>query len=99
MRYKNKVTGAVFDSSFNISGGDWILLGSTKADEQKSVHVEVTNEEPTPVATVEETEENTVDFDGVTKKEIMQELEAMGIKYDTRTKKQDLYDLMMSQGK
>ncbi|WP_326931509.1 hypothetical protein [Enterococcus avium] len=98
MRYKNKVTGAVFDSPFNISGGDWILLGSTKADEQKTVHVEVTNEEPTPVTTVEEMEENTVDFDGVTRKEIMQELDAMGVKYDPRAKKQELYDLMMSQG-
>lgn len=99
MRYKNKVTGAVFDSLFNISGGDWFLLDGKKADEQKPVHVEAEPEVLTSIADVEETAENTADLDGVTKKEIMQELDAMGIKYDPRVKKQQLYDLMMSQGK
>lgn len=38
------------------------------------------------------------DFDTITVKQIKQELDAFGIKYDPRAKKQVLYDLMM-QGK
>ena len=34
-------------------------------------------------------------IDGVTKKEIMQELDAMGIEYNPRAKKEELYNLML----
>lgn len=97
MRYKNSKTGAVIDSSFKISGGDWFESGSEKAIERIA---EAPNE-PTEISEepqAEQQEENTADFDGITVKQIKQELDAFGIKYSPTAKKQELYDLMMQQG-
>ncbi|MDT2565142.1 hypothetical protein AUF12_05325 [Enterococcus avium] len=91
MRYKNSRTGAVIDSSFKISGGDWI-----RVDEQPVKNSIVSDKMQTVVETEKEDATSGVsdDLADVTKKEIMQELDAMGIKYDSRAKKQELYDLM-----
>ncbi len=101
MRYKNTETGAVVDSSFVISGGDWVLVEKTKEsikqenpqviDEERQseqVEQEVKNEYETGDAT----------FDSITVPQIKQELDAFGIEYNPRAKKQELYDLMMAQG-
>lgn len=91
MRYKNSKTGAVIDSSFKISGGDWIRIDG------QPVENSIVSEKPqTAVETEKEdaTSGASDDLADVTKKEIMQELDAMGIKYDSRAKKQELYDLM-----
>lgn len=93
MRYENLKTGAIVDSSFKIFGGDWVLYDSKKEP------VETPSVEKAPQA-VEIPEENTgnADFDSITKPQIMQELDAFGVKYDKRATKQVLYDLMMSHG-
>lgn len=101
MEYRHKKTGFSFFSDCKIYGPDWEEVGLTnqppKSDEVpviEAVTEDLPNEE-----TKEVIDEETDGVDGVTKKEIMQELDSMGIKFDPRTKKQELYNLMMSQGK
>lgn len=106
MRYKNLKTGAVIDSSFAISGGDWI-----NAIEFKAQQTGVIENPETPITegitqpdknVVEETtqeEQNSTGQEEITKEQIMQELDAFGIEYNKRDKKQVLYDLMMQHGK
>lgn len=87
MKYKNTKTGAIIDSPCIISGGDWIEL-------KKEIQIEEIEAEETEE--IEEIEDTSVEgLDGVTKKEIMQELEAMGIEYDPRARKETLYNLML----
>lgn len=91
MRYRNLKTGAIFDSPCAISGGDWVAEETTIAIKVEAKHVEVKVKEK-----IEEIEDTSVEgLDGVTKKEIMQELEAMGIEYDPRARKEILYNLML----
>ena len=45
---------------------------------------------------VEEIDDSADGIDGITVKEIKQELDAFGIKYDPRMKKQELYELMLN---
>ena len=45
---------------------------------------------------VEEIDASSDGIDGITVKEIKQELDAFGIKYDPRMKKQELYELMLN---
>lgn len=45
---------------------------------------------------VEEVDDSADGIDGITVKEIKQELDAFGIKYDPRMKKQELYELMLN---
>lgn len=94
MKYKNTKTGAIIDSPCKISGGDWIEIKETlekTAEENRTVEE---NEEVT-VEVTEEKEEEIEEIDGITKKEIMQELDAFGIEYNPRAKKQELYNLML----
>lgn len=84
MKYINTRTGAIIDSPCTISGGDWIVYGE-KPTAKKEV-IETVEEKTIPVA-----EKNT---DGPTKADIMKELDAMGIEYDKKAKKEDLLNLM-----
>lgn len=93
MNYKNTRTGVVISTPCVVSGGNWKLIDDDQ--EQVNDHQEI--EETTPVNEPEHEDVANAasdDLADVTKKEIMQELDAMGIKYDSRAKKQDLYDLM-----
>ena len=45
---------------------------------------------------VEEIDDSVDGIDGITVKQIKQELDAFGIKYDPRLKKQELYELMLN---
>jgi len=93
MKYKNTKTGAIIDSPCKISGGDWIKYTEEVRETQVDDQVEETKEIEKEI---EELEEEKIDgIDGITVKEIKQELDAFGIKYDPRAKKQELYDLMM----
>lgn len=105
MEYRNKKTGCKFDSNFKISGGDWELVTDQKEQAQQdttpvvpvqNISEPVTEPEPT-VASEPEPNEPTgnADIDSLSKKDIIQELEAMGIDHNPRDKKQVLYDLMM----
>jgi len=92
-RYRNIKTGATIRSSSKIRGKNWVEI----TDE-----VEVKEETVKGQEVLEEVEEESLkgkeevdDIDGVTKKEIMQELDALGIEYNPRATKKELYDLMM----
>lgn len=108
MEYKNTRTGVTFSSPCVVSGGDWVLVADEpKTDEeQKVINEEETentaDDAETPAAAPEqqadEKDEQVAGLEGITKKQIMQELDAFGIKYNPSSKKQELYDLMM-QGK
>lgn len=96
VRYFHKKTGVAIDTDCNLSG-DWILKNDVTQEEkgdkvEKIQEVEEPKQEP-------ETVSSGTDFDGITRPQIMQELDAFGIEYDKRANKQTLYDLMMSQGK
>lgn len=108
MKYKNTKTGVTFSSPCVVSGGDWILL---KDDPEFDEEPKTLNEEEientaddaetsavAPEQQADEKDEQVAGLEGITKKQIMQELDAFGIKYNPSSKKQELYDLMM-QGK
>ena len=91
MKYRNTKTGAIIDSPCFISGGDWVAEETTIAIKVEAKQVEV-KEKIEKVEKVEVPEES---IDGITVKEIKQELDAMGIKYDPKARKQELYNLML----
>lgn len=103
MRYKNTKTGAVIDSSFVISGDDWARVEKTKEPTKQEIHQVIDEEhqqEQQEQVEQEAIESKTGDenFDSITVPQIKQELDAFGIEYNPRAKKQELYDLMMAQG-
>lgn len=104
MEYRNKKTGFTFFSECKISGGDWEPVAAK--GKQENMESEPNPKEPdaavpnqTDVGDDSPASGSGSDMDSVTVKEIKQELDAMGIKYSATAKKQELYDLMMSQGK
>lgn len=95
MRYRNTKTGAIINSPCSVSGGDWVAEDTTIAIE---VDVEEIPEvlENKELKEPEEPEVNLdEDIDGITVKEIKQELDAFGIEYNPKARKQELYDLMI----
>lgn len=107
MIYKNQKTGVTFSSPCVISGGDWILVEDNKKTEQSKREMEKLEKQDLPEDKVREVAEKLVEedktgdpaFDSITVPQIKQELDAFGIKYSATAKKQELYDLMMAQGK
>lgn len=93
MRYFNTSTKATIDTEFKISGGDWVLDG-----ELKKVVVDTVYDKQKEVEQVSEGTTGDETYDGITKAQIMQELDAFGIEYDKKATKRVLYDLMLSQG-
>lgn len=85
MKYFNKKTGAILDSPSSISGGDWIKYDEKDKEKEESAEK------------VETKEENTEDKSGMTKEEVMNELDALGIEYNKKAKKEDLIKLMMGE--
>ncbi|MFS7157506.1 hypothetical protein [Carnobacterium maltaromaticum] len=101
MEYKNMKTGATFSSPCVISGGDWILAEEeslTTIEPQTGSQYEDIKQVETEKNISASTAENSEEFDGITRVQIMQELDAFGIEYDKKANKKVLYDLMM-QGK
>lgn len=102
-RYKNTKTGAIISSSCKVSGGDWVLYDKVSPDvEQQVEEVEGVKKEEVPVQETKKVKEvkkaeSNESNDGVTKKQIMQELDAMGIKYDKNDRKDVLYKLMIGE--
>lgn len=103
MQYKNKKTGVVIDTPCIINGGDWVphVEKTKKVVEVEEVQKEQEDTKPVEQeVAVEEPEETTDNVpEEITKAQIMQELDAFGVKYNPRDKKQVLYDLMIAQGK
>lgn len=82
MLYKNTKTGAILDSPFSISGGDWVAYDAKPEKVMREKPVEAKARPPE-------------DQTGMTKEEVMNELDALGIQYDKKAKKNDLIKLMM----
>lgn len=107
MEYKNTKTGVTFSSPCVISGGDWVLVEDSKKTEQSKKEMEKQEKQDPPEDKVREVAEKQVEedktgdpaFDSITVPQIKHELDAFGIKYSATAKKQELYDLMMAQGK
>lgn len=85
MKYLNKRTGAIIDSPSPISGGDWVEYDGKET--VAKAPTETKNEEAEKVV-----EESSTDL---TKAEIINELEALGIEYDKKAKKEELLTLLM----
>ena len=108
MKYKNSKTGVTFSSPCVVSGGDWVLIadepktdeGPTAINEEETENTadDAETSAAAPEQQADEKDEQVAGLEGITKKQIMQELDAFGIKYNPSSKKQELYDLMM-QGK
>lgn len=99
MEYQNVKTGFILNTACKIAGADWVPVnGETITPVQPTPP---TVETPAPVIPVQPapvTVESADDgFDGITVKQIKQELDAFGVEYDPKAKKQVLYDLMMAQ--
>lgn len=96
MRYFNTLTKATIDTEFKISGGDWVLENESK---EAVVDIQSNDADSKKPEQEQVVEESNVDgnYDWITKDQIMQELDAFGIRYDKRANKQVLYDLMMEQ--
>lgn len=97
MRYKNSKTGAIIDSLYQVMGGDWVIYDSKLVKQIEPIETPIVEQAPQAADTPDENTGN-ADFDSITKPQIMQELDAFGVKYDKRATKQVLYDLMMSHG-
>ena len=110
MKYKNTKTGAIIDSPCIISGGDWIeeeikneveeapdeAKAKAEADAKAKADAEIkAKAEAEAKAEVEAEVDPDGDFNGITIAQIKQELDAFGIAYNPKAKKQELYDLMM----
>lgn len=92
MIYINAKTRVVIDSPTPISGGDWILKDE---EVKKEIKVEETKEAIKEKEEVKKEVED--DMSEVTKAEIMQELDALKIEYNSKMTKKELLELL--QGK
>ncbi len=99
MRYRNLKTGAIFDSPCVISGGDWVAeetIIAIKTEIEETIKgKKVEGEIKKVTKEIIEVEEEIEGIEGITVKEIKQELDAFGIKYNPRANKKELYDLMI----
>lgn len=107
MKYRNKDTGVIIESSSKICGDNWEeVVAEKKKDEPKKVEQveeaqEEVHEEPNVIEEQPklETPGQPKSFDDITVEQIKQELTAFGVEIPKNAKKQELYDLMMSKGK
>ena len=100
-KFVSRKTGATIETECQLLG-DWVKYENRRNNEEK-----VNTDEPDKVTdtpdlkqiieeVVEEVDDSSDGIDGITVKEIKQELDAFGIKYDPRMKKQELYELMLN---
>ena len=101
VKYISRKTGAIIETECQLLG-DWVKFEDRANDEEK-----VSSDVPDKVkdtpdvkqiveVVVEEIDDSADGIDGITVKQIKQELDAFGIKYDPRMKKQELYELMLN---
>lgn len=84
--YVNVKTGARISSPDVLYGENWQVVGE-----------EVEEVENTKEKTKEEKDQEEKSSDEITKKEIMAELDALGIEYNPKARKDELYKLMMGE--
>ena len=83
MIYINKKTGAMIDSPSVILGGNWEEYKDEVVFDSKPDNVDVEDFKP---------DDEVVEL---TKKDIIQELDAFGIEYNPKMTKDELYNLMV----
>lgn len=83
MRFLNRKTGVIVDLPLEAPGGDWVTAEGDKAQE-KPAEGKTAPKQKAKVPAQEE----------VTKRDIMQELDAFGVEYNPKAKKEELYKLM-----
>lgn len=83
--YINTKTGARISSPDVLYGENWKVVGEEVKEEVEKVEKEIK----------EEKEEKS--SDEITKREMMAELDALGIEYNPKAKKDELYKLMMGE--
>lgn len=88
MKYQNIKTKVIVDVSSKITGENWQPVDKVAESVKK----------PKPQAIVKKEPETDDSSKGITKEQIMKELDAFGIKYNVNDKKDVLYELMMKQG-
>lgn len=93
-KYYNTKTRAIIDSPLVISGENWIKYEDK--DQVEETEIEAVEDE-----TVEEAEEKEIEKPSAgkkfTKAAIENELEALGVEYDKKASKDELYSLLMEQ--
>lgn len=90
-KWRHKTLKAVIQTD-SVLGGQWemVIPGKKPVEKLKeTVSIEAVETK------VETKKAESDDLTDITKKEIMQELDALGVEYNPRDKKQELYDLMM----
>ena len=89
MKYLNQKTGAILDSPCQVSGGDWVEY--SKQNEKINVSVQAAK------AIMEEPAGISKGSKELTREEVINELEALGIEFNKKAKKEELLKLLMGE--
>lgn len=85
--YINTKTGARISSPDVLYGENWKVVGEEVKEEVEKIENQIK----------EEKDQEEKSSDGITKREIMAELDALGIEYNPNARKDELYKLMMGE--
>lgn len=85
--YINTKTGARISSPDVLYGENWEVVGEEVKEEVEKIENQIK----------EEKDQEEKSSDEITKKEIMAELDALGIEYNPKARKDELYKLMMGE--
>ncbi|MFM1542049.1 hypothetical protein ABGF49_07365 [Helcococcus ovis] len=90
MKYVNKNTGAIIETSSKLAGA-WVEYDPSAPVEEKKDEVQ----EVVHVEKEESKKDLSSEYDMVTVADIKKELDAFGIEYTPKMKKKELWDLML----
>ena len=93
-KYYNTKTRAIIDSPLVISGENWIKYEDK--DQVEETETAIVEDEIVEEAEEKETEKSSAGKK-ITKTDIENELEALGVEYDKKATKDELYALLMEQ--
>lgn len=94
-KYYNTKTRAIIDSPLVISGENWIKYEDK--DQVEETEIEDVEDEIVEEAEEEKEIKKSVADKKITKADIENELEALGVEYDKKATKDELYALLMEQ--
>ena len=94
-KYYNTKTRAIIDSPLVISGENWIKYEDK--DQVEETEIEAAEDEIVEEAEEEKEIEKPAADKKITKAKIENELEALGVEYDKKASKDELYTLLMEQ--
>lgn len=94
-KYYNTKTRAIIDSPLVISGENWIKYEDK--DQVEETETAIVEDETIEEADEEKESEKPIVDKKITKAKIENELEALGVEYDKKASKDELYALLMEQ--